>query len=308
MQNNHKIYINNPRESWITDRFRKEWIENNKDTSKFLFKSSIIWLIAPWQWEKISTHHLKSKKVVCTIHHIDETKFDKKEIDNFAKRDLFVDYYHVPSIKTFNQVKNLTSKRIFTIPFWINQNIFKDIKDKTSLREAYKIDKDAFTVGSFQRDTEGYDLQSPKLSKGPDIFIDNILELRKKEKNLLVLLAGYRRHYVINELNKHNIPFMYFERTSLKIINDLYNCLNLYLVTSRVEGGPAAITECAISKTPIISRDVGLAREFLHANSIANDNLTTNAKPDTSYAYEKTKHISIPNGMEKFKEMFLYEN
>ena len=40
----------------------------------------------------------------------------------------------------------------------------------------------------------------------------------------------------------------------------------------------------------------------------ANDNLTTNAKPDTSYAYEKTKRISIPKGMEKFKEMFLYEN
>ena len=40
MQNNHKIYINNPRESWITDRFRKEWMENNKDTTKFLFKSS----------------------------------------------------------------------------------------------------------------------------------------------------------------------------------------------------------------------------------------------------------------------------
>ena len=101
---------------------------------------------------------------------------------------------------------------------------------------------------------------------------------------------------------------MYFEKTSLKTINDLYNCLNLYLVTSRVEGGPAAITECAISKTPIISRDVGLAREFLHPNSIANDNLINNARSDISYAYEKTKSISIPNGMEKFKEMFLYEN
>jgi glycosyltransferase involved in cell wall biosynthesis len=308
MKNNYKIYINNPRESWITDRFRKEWIDNNKDVTKFLFKSSIIWLIAPWQWENISTSQLKSKKIVCTIHHIDETKFDKKERENFAKRDLFVDFYHVPSIKTFNQVKDLTSKKIFIIPFWVNQNIFKDIKDKANLRERYKIDKNAFTVGSFQRDTEGYDLQSPKLSKGPDIFIDNILKLRSTEKNLLVLLAGYRRQYMISELNKHNIPFMYFERTSSEIINDLYNCLNLYLVTSRVEGGPGAITECAISKTPIISRDVGLASEFLHPSSIANDDLITNAKPNTSYAYEKTKHISIPSGMEKFKEMFFYEN
>ena len=44
------------------------------------------------------------------------------------------------------------------------------------------------------------------------------------------------------------------------------------------------------------------------SNSIANDNLTTNAKPDTSYAYEKTKRISIPNGMKRINEMFLYEN
>ena len=36
-------------------------------------------------------------------------------------------------------------------------------------------------------------------------------------------------------------------------LNELYNCLDLYIVSSRLEGGPQAIIECALSKTPIIS-------------------------------------------------------
>ena len=43
------------------------------------------------------------------------------------------------------------------------------------------------------------------------------------------------------------------------MLNELYNILDLYLVTSRIEGGPQAILECAIIKTPIMSTDVGVA-------------------------------------------------
>ena len=47
-----------------------------------------------------------------------------------------------------------------------------------------------------------------------------------------------------------------------KELNELYNILNLYIVSSRIEGGPQAILECAITKTPIVSTDVGLQRKF----------------------------------------------
>ena len=43
------------------------------------------------------------------------------------------------------------------------------------------------------------------------------------------------------------------------LVNKLYNILDLYLVTSRIEGGPQAILECALTKTPILSTDVGVA-------------------------------------------------
>ena len=35
----------------------------------------------------------------------------------------------------------------------------------------YNLSNEDYIVGSFQRDTEGHDLHSPKLSKGPDLFI-----------------------------------------------------------------------------------------------------------------------------------------
>ena len=71
----------------------------------------------------------KKKKLVATIHHIVPEKFflTEKERD-FHERDKLVDWYHVPCKKTKNQISELTSKPIFTSPFWVNQNLWFKIK------------------------------------------------------------------------------------------------------------------------------------------------------------------------------------
>ena len=83
--------------------------------------------------EKNSNSLFNFKKVICTIHHIDENKFDDQEKDNFYLRDNFVDEYHTISLKTFNQLKKLTNKNINVIPFWVNQNIWFEIENKQKL-------------------------------------------------------------------------------------------------------------------------------------------------------------------------------
>jgi len=300
----NKTFINNPKESWITDRFRREWYKYNKKTTTRLASSaSLIWLIAPWTWENVDKANLKKKKVICTIHHIDEKKFDIKEETNFFKRDLYVDAYHVPSIKSLNQLRKLTDKKVFQIPFWVNQNIFYEIKDKKALRRKFGIGEESFVVGSFQRDTEGYDLKTPKASKGPDIFVKNVVELSKIKNNLVVLLAGYRRQFIINELEKNNIKYKYFEKPKFQTINELYNCLNLYIVSSRVEGGPAAVIECAITKTPIVSTDVGIAGQLLDPSSLYDENKFLEAKPNIEYAFKKSLDYTLVGGMNDFNNM-----
>ena len=137
------IFLNKLNEDWIVDRFRREWYEfNGQNSTKRISKAEIIWLIAPWTWKKIPTRYLTSKKVICTIHHIDENKFDDKEKDNFYLRDNFVDEYHTISLKTFNQLKKLTNKNINVIPFWVNQNIWFEIENKQKLFQELNLQKE----------------------------------------------------------------------------------------------------------------------------------------------------------------------
>jgi glycosyltransferase involved in cell wall biosynthesis len=244
---------------------------------------------------------------VCSIYHIEDASGNSKELEKIKSLDKFIDAYHTISDKTKYELEQITDKPIYSIPLWVNQNIWYFIKDKIGLRKQYNFQKNDFLVGSFQRDTEGKNLISPKLVKGPDIFIEIVTDLYKKNKNLKVVLAGKRRQYVISELEKRNIPFSYFEMTDFKILNELYNILDLYLVTSRLEGGPQALVECGLTKTPIISTDVGIANQILSPSSIFNqEKLSTFKKtiPDVNFAFEKSSKLTIPNGMLKYIEMF----
>ena len=88
-----------------------------------------------------------------------------------------------------------------------------------------------------------------------------------------------------------------------KTLNELYNCLNLYVVSSRVEGGPQSIMECASTMTPLISTDVGIANEILSNKSIYNIENLKNAEPDTLIARKNVEKFFVPNGFIKFKEL-----
>lgn len=300
-----KIFLSNINESWIIDRVRSDWYKHNPTiSSNYLTKAEIIWIISPWTWKKISKRHLRNKKVVCSIYHIDFETFDEDEKNDFYQRDQYVDFYHVISLKTKEQLSKLTNKKIISIPFWIDQNLWFEIESKDQLRNEFNLDKSDYLIGSFQRDTEGHDLLSPKLIKGPDIFLKIVKEMYKKNKKVKVVLAGKRRQYLINNFENLNIPYVYHEMVDLQTLNKLYNLLDIYIVSSRVEGGPQAILECSIIKTPIISTDVGVASEVLHKDSIYSPNNFQIAKPNVMYAYEKALNYCIPKGMEEFKKMF----
>lgn len=300
-----KIYLSKINESWIVDRVKAEWLEYNAEISTQEIKDSdIIWIISPWLWKKIPKKHLRNKEVVCSIYHFEEKDFMKENLQDFFDRDKFVTHYHVISPKVKEQLENLTDKPVTYIPFWVNQNLWFEIKEKEFLRNKYAISEDSFLVGSFQRDTEGSDLVSPKLIKGPDRFIEIVKFYSTKNNNLKVILTGKRRQYVIKELEKLNIEYFYFEMADFKTLNELYNLIDLYIVSSRIEGGPQAIVECGITKTPIISTDVGFATDILAAESIFDMNNFSDAKPNVKYAFQKSLEIQIPDGFNKFIKMF----
>lgn len=303
-----KIYLTKINESWIIDRIKNEWTVNNKKiTTKNPYFSEIIWDIAPWASKPTFIKKFKNKKIIQSIYHIENTSPEGREVKNIIENDKFIDGYHVISKKTKEVLQNFTKKTIFYLPLWVNQDIWYNKSNKNELRTNFGFTGSDYLVGSFQRDTEGSDLRSPKLVKGPDIFIEIVKNLYKKNSKLKVVLTGKRRDYVISELKKNNIPYKYFEMTNFSMMNDLYNILDLYLITSRLEGGPQALVECGQTRTPVISTDVGIAREILGADSIfdyKNISSFNEASPNVEKAYIESSKLTIPNGMLGYVDMF----
>ena len=264
-----KIYTLAPKENWICDRISEEWYQYFGNIStRNPAEADAIWLQAGWCWNHIHPQLLMKKKVVCTEHHIVPNKFTKEKHANFVFRDQFIDAYHVPNIYTKNIVEKLTNKPVKLLGYW-----FDDKKwypgDRHNARKKLSLGKDKFIIGSFQRDSEG-ETSNPKLEKGPDIFCDYVEKIAKQKQDIHILLGGWRRKYVINRLNNVGIPFSFFELVNIDTLRDMYLSCNLYVVSSRHEGGPQALLEAPATHTPIISNNVGIAKQTIVDNCIIN--------------------------------------
>ena len=132
----------------------------------------------------------------------------------------------------------------------------------------------------------------------------------KQNRNIEIILTGKRRNYIISELEKIGINYHYFEMVDFSVLNELYNCLDLYIVSSRYEGGPQSVLECGITKTPIISTKVGIADEILSPKSIYDVDNFSKAKPDVETAYENSLKYITPNGFKEYLNLFkdVYED
>lgn len=277
-----KVYFHAPKEDWIVDRFKKEWDEDNADISvPDLHQASVMWLCADWCWKDLFNHFsdpFRTKKVLVTVHHIVPEKFKVQDAVEFKFRDEFVTAYHVPNQHTYDFIRPLTEKPIHVIGYWANQKIWRKTGEKNELRMKHSIPLDAYVIGSFQRDTEGagipHGVFEPKREKGPDLLADyaEVLVTQHEREPFFgypagphVLLAGWRRQYLTSRFTNFHVPFSYIEMPSQETLNELYQTLDVYPVTARQEGGPQSLIECGLLDVPVVSRDVGMARQVLKA-------------------------------------------
>lgn len=303
---NLKVFVLAPNEDWIVDRFVQEWNDysgltpcnNPKD-------ADVVWLLADWAWKNllnyISFEELKQKIVVTTVHHIVPEKFGIAEQHDFAIRDIITDHYHVYNEHTQQFISKFTNKSIKLIKYWANDKFWKLDKTVTDVRDELHLSQNAYIVGSFQRDTEGHDLITPKLEKGPDLFCDYVERIVEKYPNLHVLLGGWRRQYVMKRLTAANITYTYLERPPLDVVRKMYRSLDLYVISARCEGGPQALIEAGLMNVPCVSRDIGIASQVLPDTAVKNHLI--DAIPCVPNVQEIIIHKIIPDYVKFFEDI-----
>jgi glycosyltransferase involved in cell wall biosynthesis len=301
----NKVFVLAPNESWIVDRFVKEWNEDNADISVTdPRKADVLWLYADWTWERIK-HLAHGKKIVTTVHHIVPEKFGSAERFNFQLRDDITTIYHVTNQHTLDFIRPLTKKPIEMISYWANNKIWRPTAVKSDLRKKHGLSANTYLIVSFVRDTECAVISKgiflPKLEKGPDLFVDAVIKFKEKSRDYFdihVVLAGWRRQYVIERLESAKIPYSYFELPNQEIVNELYQTLDLYPVTARVEGGPQSLIECGLLNIPVVTRPIGIAEQVLPAKAI-NDDVTL-AVPTVP----NVEHLKLPKGYDPYRKLF----
>jgi hypothetical protein len=283
-----KIYILSPNEDWCVDDIKSEFIKyTTLHITNNPFEASIIWILSDYRYSQLPYKLLEHKFVVTTIHHIDETKINSSIGLHYAKLNHFTNIFHsICKITTDNIIKYISkNKEIYENPFWVDNKLFFRFTGKNKkkiLMNKFNMPSNHFVIGSFQRDTEGASIRNgnyqPKLSKGPDILIEILKVINKykfKTANIFVLLTGYRRQWIIKQLQKENIRYAYFEKADKNLMNQFYNLIDLYIISSRVEGGPRSLLECCRCNVPVLSTHVGLAIDVIDRSSIYNSNNIT---------------------------------
>jgi glycosyltransferase involved in cell wall biosynthesis len=155
--------------------------------------------------------------------------------------------------------------RIFRIPIGVDIGRFSvgDAHTHAAARVELGLPATAFVVGSFQKDGVGRGAgMQPKAIKGPDTFVATLERVRPSIPELAVLLTGPARGYVRQELERAKIPYAH---TLVRSRDDLalaYHALDVYLVTSRQEGGPKGTLEATAAGVPLVTTRVGQVEEI----------------------------------------------
>ncbi len=204
----------------------------------------------------------KSNKIVATWFHI-APKDKKTEL--IPKALKYVDIWHTSCNLTKKKMIKLGIPRdkIVVVPLGVDLKYFNPTKKKEEIKDELSIPKDKIIIGSFQKDGNGWgEGLEPKLIKAPDVFCD-IAERLAKKFDIFVLLTGPARGYVKKRLDLAHIPYRHDYLKNPNEVAKYFQITDLYIVTSREEGGPKSILESMACGTPLISTKVGMAPDVI---------------------------------------------
>ncbi len=220
-----------------------------------------------------------NNKVIATFFHGDFGI--SQELDDEINR--FIDL--VPSLSGIVVSNRIMMHRLLSwgvpiqkinlIPIGVDLEHFRpqSTEQNVFLRKRWGIPEGAICIGSFQKDGEGWpDGSNPKLIKGPDLFVDVVFELSKNYP-IHCFLTGPSRGYVIQALSERDVAFTHHYLEDYLDIAACYACLDLYLITSREEGGPKAVLEAKACGVPIVSTSVGMVPDVITSPEIISNNV-----------------------------------
>lgn len=223
---------------------------------------------------KLPREALRGKRVMC---HVCTDVFALTQRAESLPLRQMVGLWVAPSQRALSAL-GAFGLRAHAVPYTVDTDVFRPAaapsETRRAVRRAWGIPDDAYVICNFMRDSLGSDLLSPKWEKGPEMLVEICRLLVARGFPLHVLLAGPRRHWVRGKLAQAGVPYTFAGRVTDADDNrennlpaselvKLYRASDLHLTSSRSEGGPRAVLECAATGVAQLSTPVGVAEDIL---------------------------------------------
>ena len=147
------------------------------------------------------------------------------------------------------------------VPFGVDTNNFypQEDENRVKIRKALRFFNNAFALGFSSRR-----ISNINNSKAVSCFLQALKKLRQDLPNLATLIIGPGWQALAKNIRQQGIPCTQapYEITHERVAK-YYQAMDLYWVTSRVEGGPVPLLEAMASGIPCISTPVGAALDLI---------------------------------------------
>jgi glycosyltransferase involved in cell wall biosynthesis len=151
--------------------------------------------------------------------------------------------------------------KVFCVPYGVDSTLFQPTDNVTrgQLRNKFGIRKQATVIGFFGKNSSNeYD------RKGIDVFTKALRNLRGHIAELTVLLVGPGWQTLKDDLTSEGIKCIWIRFVpNLGELTKMYQVLDFYWVTARVEGGPVTLLEAMSTEVCCLTTSVGIAREIV---------------------------------------------
>ncbi len=199
-----------------------------------------------------------SLPIVTTLHHFD------------AATDL-APFYHSDAVMTVSTQwqqylaqRGIAETHQAIVPFGVDTNTFFPPQGGTRLkiRKTLNFPKDAFVLGFSSRQ-----ISNTGDRKGVTYFLQALQTLRQQLPNLATLIIGPGWQALAKEIRQRGIPCTQAPYEEIhEEVAKFYSAMDLFWVTSRIEGGPVPLLEAMASSIPCISTPVGAALDLIENN------------------------------------------
>jgi len=157
-------------------------------------------------------------------------------------------------------------EKLVRIPIGVDTKIFvpPTLEKRQVVRQRFGIPDGVVVVGSFQKDGMGWgDGMVPKMIKGPDIYLETMQAMKAAGIPVMAFITGPARGYVKQGLIRAGIPFVHTFAQNHLDLAACYHSLDLYVVSSREEGGPMGLMESMASAVPVVATRAGMAPDLI---------------------------------------------